>query len=461
MKKFLLGILLSTAFLAGCSGKSNVFKVDVATIRNQSISRNCVLSGTVAYDSEPDIIKTAFTECSVDSVFVRVGDYVKKGDPICSLDISSARREAEELRNKIKNSNEKLSNEQVQGQAAIDHAKKTMDAELAHITSDIEKNNRKLEDYRDKCAQAENAYSALNDESAKFKELFYNADSSDDVEIYGQQYSEIVAKADAKNMEINTYKEKIAELEGLIKESEYSYSKAKADGELSIAQAEYDFSQLSSESAGEDMLRLEELEGILSDNTVKSPSEGYISELFVDEGMILSDGRIGSISDTSRLCIKLTVPDEYVLSISNGTKVKFSSSSMNNIEYTGEIRKVSSYRGEDGFNAEVSIDNADELIAGMTASIVAELDEKTVSVISSDALHKDSEGVSYVFVAEKDGELYKLSKTPVSVGINNINYVEIRSDSISPDTYIVVSDEDYTDGQIVSVEPEEMKNDNN
>lgn len=456
MNNKLFAFLLSAALLTSCSQKNDVIRVDVTSVSEQTISRSCVLSGTVAYASESEIIKTTAAGCTVDKIVAGVGEYVKAGDPICVLNTSASVLEAETLKAKLSESDIKTASETERCQAAVDHAKESMETELAHIEAEKNKYSSRLNEYKEQYSQMKSDYEYLVSEAERLKELFDSADNSTDIEHYSQQYSTALEKADMKETTLESYKAKVDALEASLIQTEYSYNKAKADGELAVSRAEYELKQVGADTSGEDKLRLEELERLISDNTVRATSDGYITNLFVTEGSVLSDGKIAEVNSSDRLCVKLTVPDEYILSISDGTKVVFSSSSMNNTEYSGEIHKVSNYRGDSGFSAEVSIDNADELIAGMTVSVTVALDNKTVPAVPSDALHKDQDGKSYVYTASETGDnMYKIAKTAVSVGINNTEYAEIRSDEITPDTFIIVSDAKFEEGQLVCVNQEE------
>ncbi len=454
MKK-IIAFVLSVALLTSCSN-NQTYVTDVCTLSEQTIYRNCVLGGTIDYASKPETVKTDLTGGVVDKVFVSVGDHVEVGDTICTVDTSSFESEIKELKENIANADEKIRLDKDRCQEAIDYARKSMEIELAHLNDTIESQKAKLEEFKTLCRKTEDEYAQALSLAEELEQLLESADSAVSAESYAQQYSQASSDANNKYLSIQSYNEMIRSLESSISELEYAYDKAETDGENAVSQAEYEMKQIDTGSSDDDKRRLESLESMMSDPAVTAPVSGYITQLMIYEGMTLAENRVAEISSSDELCVKITVPDEYILSISSGTKVTFSASSMNNKEYSGTVKKISEHSSEEGFSAVVEIDKTDQLMAGMTASVTVTLEGKTVSAVPVEAVHKDKDGKSYVFTAVPfENESYTVEKIYFTSGISNSEYIEVVDHKIDENTYIILTNENYTEGQTVNVKTED------
>lgn len=459
MKKNLLLIILSAIVLSGCNNSDKIVNADVCVLSKQTISSDCVINGTIIYSSNSEVINSDISDVVVEKLYVKKGDFVEKGDAICTLDTSSLSSEADSIRKKISASEQKINNDKSHCQAALTHAKSSMEAELSYINNEIEEKRKMLNYNNTECSKAETEYADLLEKTEDAKNRLDLSENPEDILINGELYSDLSAKADVKFAEIQAYKDSISSLENSIKESQYRYEKAKIDGELSVSQAEYELKQADSIDLSEEKTRLNLIEKVISNNTISAVKSGYISELDIKEGMVIYDKKIGEISSCNDLCIEMFIPDKYILNVKEGSKVNFSSSSFNDIDYSGEIQNISRYREENGFKAIVRIDDQRELYAGLTAAVIVKLNEQEVSAVPFSAVHNDEDGNSFVYIAVDEGDgQYTVQKTNVKTGVSNKEYIEIKSIDIHNDSYILTSKDGITEGQIISVNTEVSRN---
>ena len=111
--------------------------VEVEPVEKRDLSDSVSLKGTIAGQSKTNVMSLAAAE--ITAVNVQVGDIVKEGDPLVTLDQKDIEKQIAELKTNINNANAIAANDAVQKQESLNQAKQDQATTLAKATDSVNK----------------------------------------------------------------------------------------------------------------------------------------------------------------------------------------------------------------------------------------------------------------------------------------------------------------------------------
>lgn len=193
---------------------------------------------------------------------------------------------------------------------------------------------------------------------------------------------------------------------------------------------------------------LETLITIYEEGGICAPCDGVVESLS-ESSDSSSDGTITAVSVASNtsMTVTVSVDESDILYISEGLSAEVTISSIGDDAYSGTVTDIdteaSSDSGVTTYSATVTIDKTDEMLSGMSASVVITVEGvDDALIIPVDALYQTS-STSYVYTEydESTGELSGMVE--VTTGLSNDSYVEITDGLEEGDTvYYAASSEE-------------------
>lgn len=135
--------------------------IQLQSVGKQDMSDFISLTGTVTGENQINYTSTA--ESQIKTINVKVGDEVKAGDVIATLDQEAIQSQITLLEKSVANANALSQNQLQQNKNALDTAKKDRQAQLSQAKKQIESANS---DYTD----AQNTYNSLKKQLDALKE---------------------------------------------------------------------------------------------------------------------------------------------------------------------------------------------------------------------------------------------------------------------------------------------------
>lgn len=515
-------MLISVCNMTACNNNSeNVDMVDGMYFENvmpyqaQDLSDFISVSGTV--ESESSMNVTSSISAKITKLNVAVGDTVKKGDVLCTLDNTDIQKQIDDLETSIKNAsaldeNTKKLNRQAlenakydqtiqlkQAQEGIDEAQKSYDDTYKKYGDCIDMINECVLEYNDVCnriAQLENemANQPQDDYNDYYDDEFYddadlmnfvpsnNTYLGNNLSYGSDEYSSLVAKRDELSMKIETYKEQCTtyyeSLDGLKKaittaKDNYTAVKRSTDQAIESAQNTVDMQDYQEDGSSTTATQLENLKKQLQECTVKAEKDGSITSLNVSQGDTPTEGSLlMTIENNSQLKITVNIDEKDILKVKEGMNVIVTSEATGDTEIHGTVSKVitiissngNSSQSPDGstssngFTAEITINDDSELLVGMKAKAKIMLVEKSgcYSVLY-DCIMYDDDGNPYVLVADTsasdDGTTATVKRANITIGEESGSYVEVSSDDLKENDLIITTPYDVTEGDTLSLSP--------
>ena len=387
----------------GCSKKAvaipeTIKNVKTASVSTSSIETDIKYSSKLAALSVTEV--TSKTPGKIESVKVAVGQLVKKGDILFTLD------------------SKELQTQYAQAKGALDSANanliKTSDSGYnqqlisAKSSTDIAQNS---------CKDAQNNYNTVHQQ--------YNiGDSSKD------ELDAAKSKLDSATSQLSAAKDSLE----LLKSKLGSQSNAAVAGQVEQAQGALDLSQIQ-----------------INNSTITSPIDGIVSARNVETGEMVSSAITAfTIIDTSNLLAEVTVTDKAVIKVKIAQKIPVQITSMDDKVVEGIVDTISPTADAKTqlYTVKLRIDNKDNsLKTGMIVrSIFPNEIKNNIPVVQNGAIFTEN-SVQYVYKVEGN----KLKKTEVALGISNVIQSEIISGLKLGDDVIIEGQSFLTDGQKVSV----------
>lgn len=425
-KKIWIVILLVAAVLAvviwnrlhskPSQGMAENSTVEVEPVQKRDLSDTISLKGTIAGVSRTNVTSKAVAE--ITSLNVQLGDNVKEGDLLCTLDSASIREKISDLESSIAKTQavENISNRQAM--EAIERAK---------------------EDQADQLEEAQRQI-MLAEEAFNVAQMNYdNGDADFPTLLNAQRAIESAKESYDKTVE--------------------STNRAIRDAQLAAEQNRYNVSDSTSRDT------LNDLREQLADCEIKAPCSGVVTAVNVSVGDVNAEKvTILTIEDTSALKLVTSVAEADILKIQEGMKAVVTADAAGEEEISGTVSRVVRVKNQGtgdqaaagGYSVEVSIDNK-TLLVGMEAKVKIMIKEKgRVLAIPYDLVMYDENGGAYVLVAEpqEDGSALVVRKN-VELGEEVDYYTEVTGgDLVEGDRMIYDYTRTIMEGQMLT--PEQM-----
>lgn len=480
--------------------------VEVEPVEKRDLSDSVSLKGTIAGQSKTNVMSLAAAE--ITAVNVQVGDIVKEGDPLVTLDQKDIEKQIAELKTNINNANAIAANDAVQKQESLNQAKQDQTTTLAKATDSVNKaqasydelvkkrddcqtklNNKKNElntagNARDTAKnELDTAKKSYQDAQAEASADPTNADllkkANDASSVYEQKqelytslctnYETINGDIKSLQAELDAYPDQLKSAEEAVNTAKSSYSDAETSTNRSVSTAQntVDMQKYQTSTTRELKDQLEQLQKQLADCTLSAPIGGVVTAVNVSVGDKNTAGTtMITIEDTSSLKVIVNVEEADILKIQEGMPANVSTDATGDEEIKGTVTRVvrvknqsTNTNGTDtntssGYSAEITIDNT-ELLVGMSAKAkIVIKDRGTQLAVPYDLIRQDDNGDSYVLVAEanEDGTATAVRKN-IKVGEEVDYYTEVTGGDLKEGDQLIYDNTfSVTEGQVFTPE---------
>lgn len=376
--------------------------VEIEPVEKRDLSDAVSLKGTIAGVSKTNVMSLAAAE--ITAVDVQVGDLVKEGDPLVTLDQKDIEKQIAELKTNINNANAIAANDAAQKQESLNEAKQDQASTLAKATDSVNKAQASYDELvkkRDNCqtklnnkknevSSAENAQNnakkemdnaqsavyAAQDALSKYQaenpggtvtqnpngtpatqtdpklaELQQNVENANRTYSAKQtaysdaaaKYSSVKAEADSLQTELDTYPDALKSAEETINTAKTSYSDAETSTNRSIATAQntVDMQKYQTSTTSDLKDQLEQLQKQLADCTLSAPIGGVVTAVNVSVGDKNTAGTtMITIEDTSSLKVIVNVEEADILKIQEGMQATVTTDATGDEEIKGTVSRV-------------------------------------------------------------------------------------------------------------------------
>ncbi|WP_190240522.1 MULTISPECIES: efflux RND transporter periplasmic adaptor subunit [Pelotomaculum] len=188
----------------------------------------------------------------------------------------------------------------------------------------------------------------------------------------------------------------------------------------------------------------------LEEYTVTAPISGYIGEIDVDLGEMVSSSKdVASIVSIDTVKVEASIPESVVNNINLGNKVPVTVDSLNkSVEGTVTAIAPKADSTTMGYPVEITVANPDgEIKPGMTVKInlVTGTLQNVIAVPVDAVIDKDGQHIVYIVEDSKAKEVY------VETGVSNDSQVEITKGLEVGQSIVVEGNRLLSDGQQVKV----------
>lgn len=391
--------------------------VEVEAVQKRDLSDTISLKGTISGASSTNVTSKAASE--ITAINVQVGDIVKEGDLLCTLDATSIEENIADLQKTLSNTN------------AVNSINSRTNAKS--VEEAIEDQKVQLDDAMTTIIRAQEDYDGA--------EMLYNNGAGD--------FASLQAAQRALESAQENYNK-------VLESTNRAIEAAKTTVELDQYKNDDKTSQNS----------LKDLKEQLEDCNVIAPCGGVVTAVNVRVGDINSEKvTLLTIEDTNSLKIVATVSETDILKIQEGMKATVTSDATGDKEIGGEVTRVvrvksagstgtdsSSSATAGGYSVEITIDST-ELLIGMDAKAKIMVKEKgEVLAVPYDLVKTDEDGSTYVLVAEEneDGSANVVRKN-IKVGEEVDYYTEVTGGDLKEGDKMIY---DYagtvTEGQVLA-----------
>lgn len=480
--------------------------VEVEPVEKRDLSDSVSLKGTIAGQSKTNVMSLAAAE--ITAVNVQVGDIVKEGDPLVTLDQKDIEKQIAELKTNISNANAIAANDAAQKQESLNEAKQDQATTLAKATDSVNKaqasydelvkkrddcqtklNNKKNElntagNARDTAKnELDTAKKSYQDAQAEASADPTNADllkkANDASSVYEQKqelytslctnYETINGDIKSLQAELDAYPDQLKSAEEAVNTAKSSYSDAETSTNRSVSTAQntVDMQKYQTSTTRDLKDQLEQLQKQLADCTLSAPIGGVVTAVNVSVGDKNTAGTtMITIEDTSSLKVIVNVEEADILKIQEGMPATVSTDATGDEEIKGTVTRVvrvknqsTNTNGTDtntssGYSAEITIDNT-ELLVGMSAKAkIVIKDRGTQLAVPYDLIRQDDNGDSYVLVAEanEDGTATAVRKN-IKVGEEVDYYTEVTGGDLKEGDQLIYDNTfSVTEGQVFTPE---------
>ena len=374
--------------------------VEVEPVQKRDLSDTISLKGTVSGITKNNVTSKALAE--ITAVNVQVGDIVKEGDVLCTLDSSTIKDQVADLERDMSDTNATNSINSQQTAETVSRAQEDQQTQLAAA-------QKAIDDAKD----AYNAQSIMWDKSE---------DKSD------AEFQSLLAAQKAVTTAEEDY-QKVLE----------TTNRTIEDAQLAVELDKYK----TTDSTSKD--KLTDLKEQLADCNITAPCGGVVTAVNVSVGDVNADSKTAlvTIEDTSSLKMVATVEEADILKIAEGMKATVTADAMGDETINGTVTRVVRVKGQStgsdgqtttsgGYSVEISLDNT-ELLIGMEVKAKVMIKERgNVLAIPYDLVKTDDDGNSYVLIAQAndDGSATAVKKN-ITVGEEVDYYTEVTSGDLA------------------------------
>ena len=244
--------------------------VQLEKVDKRDLSDFISLTGTVSGETKINYSSTAATE--IKTVNVQVGDVVKEGDVIATLDKDSIQKQIDVLEKSLSNAAALKQNESNQNQRALERAKEDQQNQLAQANDSI---NSAEAAY----TAAQNTVNSLNNQIKTVSDQI-NAASDEDAK------ADLQSKLSDLQDQLSSAKSDLTSADSARKEAKNNYTSVKSstDDAIYSAQNSIDSAKYNQTDNSDTQTQLDQLRKQLDDCTITSKSAGIVTAVNVSVG---------------------------------------------------------------------------------------------------------------------------------------------------------------------------------
>lgn len=392
-----IALVLAIVITCVCVSKGKSDGTAYSFIRTTTLSKGTLddeitTTGTVVSLKTSNV--TTSLQYTVKSIEVKVGDEVKKGDVIATLDTT-------QLEKQIENAKENIEKQEKSAKISYNSAKQSY-------------------------TNAKSEYESAKDALSSAKSSLEKAKTANNANDVNTQNTSSYDKA----------KEEYNNAKSALQQAKSSYEQAKTQ----LEQAKDEFENASDDS------ELEELEDNLAACTLKAGQSGTVTALNATVGSSCKD-TVAKIQDTSKLGIDITIEEADINSAQVGMNCKITTDASDET-YTGTLTQIDPTATDSGtFGATVTVDgSASELKIGINASVeIIVSSSENVYQVPIDAVGEDDNGSFVYRQTGGQGVDMTFEKVYVTLGSKNDYYIEINANDLN-DGDVIRSSSDLSQG---------------
>lgn len=412
-------------------------KKNVITLDKQDLTKSISATGTVE-SADSKTVSASVNNLTIKKVKVKVGDQVEKGDTLVTFDksdLSDALTDAKENLTTVKaDANRSISSARQQ----LSDANETYASEKSKSAKEVNKAKKNLSNAKREVASLKKKVKAAKN-AAKKKEL----------------QEQLTKAQEALTQTQTSYDNAVSSQESSLRQNKSSIQNAQNSVDNAISSGDKSIKEAESQ--------VEDAEKTLEACAVTAPISGIVTAVNVEDGDTYSGGDMFQIDDTSSFTVTTTVDEYDISNVSVGQRAVILTEATDKEEIQGKITFVapstsstssssSSSSGEgggttmasssssDGYEVIIDItDSNDKLKMGLTAKCSLILEEATdVFAVPYDAIHKNDNGDSVIYVTEDENNTDKYEEVTVTKGMESDYYVEIKGDTLEEGMFVII-----------------------
>lgn len=455
-----LGVVRSRAAKAVQGGMAYQY-VRTTTLNKTTLSEAVTVNGTVKSGSEATVtVEDAAKIYKVAAVNVAVGDQVKKGDVIATLDTTEVEKQiakAEENHNDSLSSAQKSYDQTLQDytteladlQKAVDEARQKLDTlgldqiyesmvnEETRYMTNREKVERLYYQYAERVAGQQNTITNLQvqltqaqkdgnaDRMAQVQQQLTTA--QEELNIMKGQCNLSELGLNGFDM-VKTYFDQIEPLKQALENAEKNYERGATNQTRSLENAAEKV-----KDAQENNDTLDDLHTTLDNCTLTATMDGTVTALNATVGAACT-GSVATIQDLNDLTVEVTIANSDVPRLSPGMACRITSDATGDAVINGTLTRIDPVANAEGsFGATVTVyGDKQGLLVGIQAKVEIVIQEKNdIFTVPRDAVGTAEDGSSYVLRSTGGtGVDMTFEQVPVTTGEANDYYIEISGETL-------------------------------
>lgn len=434
-------IIFAGKKLGSISEVSNTIQLE--EVRKQDLSDSISLTGSVSGETKINYSSSASAEFL--TVDVEVGDEVKEGDVIATLDKKAIQAQIDALEKSISNASALRQNQSKLNQRALDSAKKDQ-------ANQLEQANQAISNADASYAAAEETVNNLSSQITALTDQMNAVENEEEKVALSDQIGQLQAQLEQAKSELSAADSARSEAR-----ANYNAVKSSTDEAVFSAQNAVDTEKYSIEDDSATQTQLDELRKQLEDCTITCKNDGIVTAVNVAVGDVNAPNTpVVTVENDQTMIMTASVSEKDILKLQEGMKAIVTADALEDQEIQGEVIKVvkvynasvptettgqevSSAASSGGFSVQIKLADS-ELISGMTAKARIILTDKTnILCVPYDLVMQDDSGQSYVLCAEDNGDgTYTAVRKNIQVGEEVNYYIEVTGGDVKEGDYVIL-----------------------
>ena len=443
----IIALVLLLASLRSQNG-SNAAAYQTTTVQRGTLTSTVEGNGTVK-----SLLSTTLnwlTSGQVDKVSSQIGDQVKKGDILATLQQDATQNTLETNLVTAQQNLAEMTSPEAIANAKIEVAKAQADvtnAQTALNNQQYWKNDALIQNYyasfviaKDNLDRAQAAYDRANvgdyinnpGEASLYQSLYNAQQAYDRAKYYYSLYSQAPTQRQVDEAQANLDLAKATLTNAQIYLAALSGAAVPADA-TGAALLKLDQARLAVETAQDKLDTLQ----------ITAPFNGTITQVNAIPNAVVSSGTSAfRIDDLSTLVIAVQVVEIDINHVQVGQSATITFDAIPNKTYTGKVTKTdlagTEAQNSVNFTVTVQLADADALVKpGMAANVTIVTNKvEDALLVSSTSIFSDTNGQPYVYLVQNDGST---AQVPVTLGAVSDTTTQITSDTLKAGDTIVLS----------------------